>query len=455
MPESTTLTPTTGTQPVNMEGARLRFDPGDAEITFGEVTDDAILALVEKYSTLECATPADRKAVADATRDLGKIRRAVDGRRKELKEQASAWNKAVESEAQRFISLIRDIENPLVAKRKAYDRVKDAEKKERQRKEKERADKMRARITSYTERSADACKLGDSKEMAKRLYELEIDLPTPLEFDEFYHQASGVYRASMAALKEAIENAVHLEEMAVAEAAQRAEQEAERERLKAERAELERQKKEAQDELQRMRDETQAEVNKLRAEAKALKDAEEARKAAEQAKEEAAAQEAMVIEKQLAQKAADAERKRIAALEADAKAKASKTEPVYRLAAVAAVEPTTGTLHEKPPVAVEVGESLALADDEVELKPRAPVGPNIGSDSEAKHVEIGPVIVRVSVKWAETKLYSGSTVVEAQRSDLADGQLTEEAAIRLIEPGCLGNEELINRAITVLETREE
>jgi hypothetical protein len=84
--------------------------------------DEAALALVrETCATLACDTPAGYEEVRVAIGRLRDTRVAVEKRRVELKADALAYGRLVDSEAKRVTALVTEIEDPLKAKKAVVD----------------------------------------------------------------------------------------------------------------------------------------------------------------------------------------------------------------------------------------------------------------------------------------------------------------------------------------------
>jgi chromosome segregation ATPase len=84
--------------------------------------DEAALALVrEKCATLTCDTPAGYEEVRVAIGNLRTTRTKIEKRRVELKADALAYGRLVDTEAKRVTALVTEIESPLQAKKDAID----------------------------------------------------------------------------------------------------------------------------------------------------------------------------------------------------------------------------------------------------------------------------------------------------------------------------------------------
>lgn len=84
--------------------------------------DEAALALVrEQCAALTCDTPAGYEEVRTAIGRLRATRTKIEKRRVELKADALAYGRLVDTEAKRVTALVTEIESPLQAKKDAVD----------------------------------------------------------------------------------------------------------------------------------------------------------------------------------------------------------------------------------------------------------------------------------------------------------------------------------------------
>ena len=110
------------------EAMPVMFKP--RAITY-ETTDSAIAALKAKYKGIaKPETTKDLKVVTAAIADSRTRRTGVDKRRKELKRDAIAYGKQVESEAGRITALLLEIEEPLKFLKTAVDEERERKKRE-------------------------------------------------------------------------------------------------------------------------------------------------------------------------------------------------------------------------------------------------------------------------------------------------------------------------------------
>lgn len=86
-----------------------------------DVTEAQIATLREEYAGLTCDTPQGYEAVRVAIGQLRTIRTTIEKRRVELKADALAFGRLVDSEARRFTLMAEEIEEPLKAKKAIID----------------------------------------------------------------------------------------------------------------------------------------------------------------------------------------------------------------------------------------------------------------------------------------------------------------------------------------------
>jgi len=103
-----------------------------------DVNEAALAKTREECATLTCDTPQGYEAVRVAIGHLRTTRVAIEKRRVELKADALAFGRLVDSEAKRFTAMITEIESPLAAKKAAVDDEKERIKREAE------AEKIRA-----------------------------------------------------------------------------------------------------------------------------------------------------------------------------------------------------------------------------------------------------------------------------------------------------------------------
>jgi hypothetical protein len=128
------------------------------------VSEAVIAALREKCAGLTCDTPEAYEETRVAIGNIRDTRVAIETRRVELKADAIAYGRMVDSEAKRYLALLVEIETPLKAKKDAVD-----EAKERAKAEKEAAKKaaLEAEILAKREAEEAAAKVLREAEAAK------------------------------------------------------------------------------------------------------------------------------------------------------------------------------------------------------------------------------------------------------------------------------------------------
>lgn len=192
---------------------------GSAELVTYHVTPAAIAETKAKYAALSCDTPRGYEEVRMAIGTVRDARTAIEKRRVELKADALAYGRLVDSKAKELTALLLEIEEPLKAKKQAVDdekaRIKaEAEAERRAAIEAELAEKRAAE-----EEVARLVREAEEKRLAEERAALEAE------------------RAKLAEAQAALEAARKAEADRV-EAERKAEysrQQAERERLDAER----------------------------------------------------------------------------------------------------------------------------------------------------------------------------------------------------------------------------
>lgn len=107
------------------------MDSTTALVTYS-VTEAEIAQTREACLSLTCDTPAGYEAVRVAIGNLRTTRGAIEKRRVELKADALAFGRLVDTEAKRFTGLILEIEDPLKAKKAVVDDEADRVKREKE-----------------------------------------------------------------------------------------------------------------------------------------------------------------------------------------------------------------------------------------------------------------------------------------------------------------------------------
>ena len=211
-----------------------------------DVNEAALAKTREECAALTCDTPQGYEAVRVAIGHLRTTRVAIEKRRVELKADALAFGRLVDSEAKRFTMLVEEIEEPLKAKKAVIDDEATRVKREA---EAEKIRALEAEIAANRARQeAEAKALRDAEEarLAVERKALEAERAVLAEERRLADDAARVIREAQEAAQ-----ATERARLAQVEEAQRVEREAiEAERLavaaereKAERIEFERQAK--------------------------------------------------------------------------------------------------------------------------------------------------------------------------------------------------------------------
>ena len=95
-----------------------------------DVTDAEITKLRVGYKDLQCDGPAGYELVRQAIAHMRKLRGQIEKRRVTLKADALAYGRRVDSEAKRITTHLRDIEEPLKARKQLVDAEKERIKQE-------------------------------------------------------------------------------------------------------------------------------------------------------------------------------------------------------------------------------------------------------------------------------------------------------------------------------------
>ncbi len=195
-----------------------------------DVTEAQIAAIGKKCEGMTCDTPKDYEIVRSAIGDLRDARVKIEKRRVELKADALAFGRLVDSEAKRFTVLIEAVENPLKAKKALVD---DAKAREKAEAEAAKIRAIEAEIAANRARQeAEAKALRDAEDARLKIERERLDAERR-QLDEERRKVEEAGRAQ----REKDAAALRLEQarQAEVEAAQRRE----REKLDAERREIE------------------------------------------------------------------------------------------------------------------------------------------------------------------------------------------------------------------------
>lgn len=227
--------------------------PSEALVTY-EVTEAAITETRERFAALTADTPQGYESVREAIAFVRETRVKVEHRRVELKADALAYGRLVDSRAKRLTDLLVEIENPLKAKKQAVD-----DEKARVKAEAEAVFKRAMEEKIRQEREAkEAIERAEREVEEKRLAEERAALAADrARLDEERRQADAIAQ-------------IERDRVAAERAAQEAEAQRERDRLAAEREAMEAERQTIADERARIE---RAEIERV-ALAKAEADAE-------------------------------------------------------------------------------------------------------------------------------------------------------------------------------------
>lgn len=237
-----------------------------------QVTDAAIATLADKYSGLEITDAQSYKVITAGIHEMRTLRVSVEKKRKELKADALAYGRRVDSEAKRITELLLPIEDGLKALKQTEDDRKAVIKAEEKRVEQERIDAIQAKIVALSPETSDMSQLLKMSALAiqKAQEELEAKEITIEEFQEFTPDAIKAKADKIKILQECYASRVQADAEAEQIKQLQAEQEAKKEafRIEQERFENERLAKiEAQRIIdEKAREEQEAERNKILAE---------------------------------------------------------------------------------------------------------------------------------------------------------------------------------------------
>jgi len=233
----------------------------ETQIVKYEPTEAVIAKLKNEYKGLVVTDPESYKTVSAAISVMRSLRTSVEKRRVELKADALAYGKKVDSEAKRITALLLEVEEPLKAeKQKEDDRIASI-KAETEAKEQARIDEIKAKVESL--KVDPLCLLTrNSYEIGFEFGLLEEKEITSEEYQEFTHEANQTKAAYLAILNKAMIDRRQQEEDDIKRkvedarlAAERFVQKAETEKLAEQAARI----KEAQDKLDAERDQIEAE----------------------------------------------------------------------------------------------------------------------------------------------------------------------------------------------------
>lgn len=208
------------------------------------VTQAAIAELAKEKETLLAAPELNYKAIDDARKRNGKIRIAIEKRRKEYKADALEYGRSVDSkakEASEPVAAIEDAYKDVLNKREAeLEAVRVAE----EEKENERIAAIKDKIDYYT-----GIGIGQgfsSNELKSELEHVQSYLTEGFDFQEFSDEMKSAFEEKEAYINQQLEERLKFEVKQAEQAAQRKKDEEARLELQAEKAAFEQQQKDAQ-----------------------------------------------------------------------------------------------------------------------------------------------------------------------------------------------------------------
>lgn len=259
------------------------------------VTLADIAKLAEEYKDIpeDLSIKKNYELVKSRAAKLRKFRTAVEARRKELKADALAWSRRVDSTAKELTEKILEIEEPIATAKKDYDTKLEIEKREATLAEERRVDGIaeriagikalvEANISSTSDAIQEAINRAQSNideindwamEFAdKALVTIEETIAKLTELHSLKLQQEKAEEIARIAEEERARK--EAEEQARREAEMKAEQERlaeERKKIEAERVEMERQRMAAEEQARIQREAAEKEASRLQAEIDALK----------------------------------------------------------------------------------------------------------------------------------------------------------------------------------------
>lgn len=104
------------------------IEPSNSVLVKFGITEQEIAETREKYAALEAETREGYEQTRLAIAEVRGLRTKIENRRVELKADALAWGKLVDSTAKQLTAFLLEIEEPLKAKKAIVDERKEAEK---------------------------------------------------------------------------------------------------------------------------------------------------------------------------------------------------------------------------------------------------------------------------------------------------------------------------------------
>ena len=210
-----------------------------------DVTEAAIAELRERYADPpEIVDGKTFKAIKSGISTIRTLRTNVEKRRKELKADPLALCRAIDSKAGEIKTDLLAIEEPMKARKEAYEAKLEQARQEKARIERERVEKIQAKIRGMIARDMTGI---DSAGIQAEIDRLKAIVISEDEYQEFTDSALETWKQSLATLKTALDVRVRWEK-------EQEEARIERERLDKERKEFEARQREA-DRLEKERQE--------------------------------------------------------------------------------------------------------------------------------------------------------------------------------------------------------
>lgn len=176
-----------------------------------DISEAQIAAARTKCSVMTCDTPKGYEEVRVAIGDLRDTRVKIEKRRVELKADALAYGRLVDSEAKRFTAMLVEIEEPLKAKKQVIDDERDRVKREaevarqRELEAKVRAEREAEEARLRAERDAEEARLAEERAR------LDAERAALAEERRIADEASRLVREAFAAHQERVAEAQRAE----------------------------------------------------------------------------------------------------------------------------------------------------------------------------------------------------------------------------------------------------
>lgn len=209
------------------------------------VTEAAIAELTKEKETLLSASELDYKAIDNARKRNGKIRRAIEKRRKEYKADALEYGRKVDSKAKESSEPVTAIEDAYKDVLNKHEAELEAVRAAAEQEEQARIAVIKERIediNSYLSRAA----FCNAEEISDLLCRLKSRIGESFNYQEFTAEGLLAEKGAIQLLQERLEEAIEYEERQQKEAAQRKKDNEARIALQAEKDAFEQEQKDAQ-----------------------------------------------------------------------------------------------------------------------------------------------------------------------------------------------------------------